>query len=54
MTYLNYQLVDQNVPHDLPAAFFCEVYSYCWISDSYSRREEEVMKSAGKLHHVEW
>ena len=42
MTYLNYQLGDQNVPRDLPAAFFCEVFSYYWISGSYSRSDEDT------------
>jgi hypothetical protein len=59
MTYLNYQLGDQNVPRDLPAAFFCEVCSYYWISGSYSRSDEDTsllgsyaMLSGKQLTHI--
>jgi len=38
MTYLNYQLGDQNVPCD----FACEVCSYYWISGSYSRSDKDT------------
>jgi hypothetical protein len=40
--HLNYQLGDQNVPRDLPAAFLCEVCSYYWISGSYIRSDEDT------------
>ena len=59
MTYLNYQLGEQNVQCDLPAAFFCEVCSYYWISGSYSRSDEGTsllgtyaMLSGKQLTHI--